>query len=217
MRIVVSDDPGVDAAATILRRLRAAVRERGNATLAVSGGSTAPPMIDAITVVLRTQPALADSVTVWQVDERIAPDGDAARNAVQLSELPCVVRLMPVTNVGLRAAARRYGNALPGRFDVVHLGIGDDGHTASWPPAEPSVALSERPVELTGVFNGIRRMTLTAQVVNAARSRVVLARGVAKRPMVDGWLRGDPTLPISCVRRTSTTVFLDPFAAPRLQ
>ena len=214
MRIVVTDDPAADAAAVIVRRLRAAVRRRGSATVAVSGGSTAPPMIAAIASVFRTESSLAAAVTVWQVDERIAPDGDAARNAGQLSDLPCAVLLMPVANVDLRAAARRYANSLPDRFDVVHLGIGDDGHTASWPPLEPSVPLSDRLVELTEVFNGLRRMTLTAAPVNGARSRVVLARGASKRPMVEGWLRGDPSLPISGVRRGGTTVILDESAAP---
>ena len=215
MRIVVTDDPEANAAAAIVRRLRAAVRERGSASLAVSGGSTAPPMITEIVDALRTHPDLATGVTVWQVDERIAPDGDAARNAGQLADLPCVVRLMPVISVDLRRAARRYASSLPDRFDVVHLGIGDDGHTASWPPDEPSIPLSDRMVEVSGLFNGVRRMTLTRDPVNLARARVVLARGASKRPMVEGWLNGDPTLPISHVRHVGTTVFLDQPAAPR--
>jgi 6-phosphogluconolactonase/glucosamine-6-phosphate isomerase/deaminase len=214
MRIVVSDDPAAEAAAAILRWLRQAVRRRGGASLAVSGGSTAPPMIAAIASALRAQPDFAAGVTVWQVDERVAPDGDPARNAGQLGELPCAVRLMPVTSVDLRAAARRYASSMPERFDVVHLGIGDDGHTASWPPGEPGIALSNRLVEVTGLFNGLRRMTLTPHPVNTARARLVLASGASKRPMVEGWLRGDPILPISRVRRVGTTVVLDELAAP---
>jgi 6-phosphogluconolactonase/glucosamine-6-phosphate isomerase/deaminase len=214
MRIVVSDDPAADAAAAILRWLRGAVRHRGGASLAVSGGSTAPPMIAVIASALREQPDLAAALTVWQVDERVAPDGDAARNAGQLGDLPCAVRLMPVTSVDLRAAARRYASSMPERFDVVHLGIGDDGHTASWPPGEPGIALSNRLVEVTGTFNGWRRMTLTPHPVNTARARLVLAGGASKRPVVERWLRGDPVLPISHVRRVGTTVMLDELAAP---
>ncbi len=214
MRIVVTDDPAANAAALIVRRLRAAVSERGSASLAVSGGSTAPPMINAIADALRRHPDLAAGVVVWQVDERIAPDGDDARNAGQLAGLACVVRLMPVTSVDLRGAARRYASSLPDRFDVVHLGIGDDGHTASWPPGEQVIPLSPRLVEVSGLFNGLRRMTLTRAPVNSARARVVLARGASKRPMVEGWLCGDPNLPISHVRRVGTTVFLDEPAAP---
>lgn len=158
------------------------------------------------------------AVGIWQVDERVAPDGHEARNADQLevfADLPCRVRAMPVTASDLRAAARRYGSALPERFDVVHLGVGDDGHTASWPPDEPDVRDSERPVELVEHFNGWPRMTLTRNVVNHARARAVLTMGASKRPMVERWLLRDVTLPISAVRRSDTWVFLDDAAAPR--
>ena len=211
--MVADDAAAAAAAARIAYRLRDAARRRGVASLALSGGSTAPPMIAAL---------VADrvpwsTVTVWQVDERVAPDGHAARNASQLvpfDDLGCRVRPMPVTAGDLRAAARRYGAALPERLDVVHLGVGDDGHTASWPPGASEVAESGRAVELVDSFNGWPRMTLTARVVNSARSRVVLATGSSKRPMIERWLLDDPELPISAVRRRSTWVFVDPPAAP---
>lgn len=157
------------------------------------------------------------AIDIWQVDERVAPDGHDARNAGQLEVfdgLPCRVHPMPVTARDRRGAARRYASALPERFDVVHLGIGDDGHTASWPPDDPGVRESERPVELVEMFNGWPRMTLTASVVNGARSRLVLATGASKRPVIERWLLLDPTLPITAVRRTDTWVFLDVAAAP---
>lgn len=213
MEIVVADDPAGLAAHRIAYRLRDAVRRRGSASLALSGGSTAPPMIEA----LETADVPWEHVTVFQVDERVAPDGHADRNANQLAPfdaLPCRVRPMPVTAGDLRAAARRYAATLPGRVDVVHLGLGDDGHTASWPPGRPDIADSERPVELVAEFNGRPRLTLTAAVVNSARSRVVLATGAAKRPMVERWLLRDDELPVVAVRRTATWVFLDPAAAP---
>jgi 6-phosphogluconolactonase/glucosamine-6-phosphate isomerase/deaminase len=158
-------------------------------------------------------------VAVWQVDERVAPHGDAARNALQLGplqELPCRVWLMPVTAGDLRAAARRYAASLPERFDVVHLGIGSDGHTASWPPGRDHVWRSHRDVEITDVFNGWRRMTLTGTVVNRARGRIVLATGAAKQPVVERWLLDDHSLPVSAVRRSRTWVFLDVAAAPQV-
>ena len=213
MEIVVADDAAHCAAARIAYRLRDAVRRRGSASLALSGGSTAPPMIAALVADSVPWPA----VTVWQVDERVAPDGHEARNAGQLAPfdgLGCIVRPMPVTARDLRAAARRYGAAVPERLDVVHLGVGDDGHTASWPPGVPEVASSERTVETVGSFTGWARMTLTARVVNGARSRVVLATGRSKRPMIERWLLDDPDIPVSAVRRRSTWVFVDPPAAP---
>jgi 6-phosphogluconolactonase/glucosamine-6-phosphate isomerase/deaminase len=211
MDLRVSDDPAGAAATSIARRLRQAHRRRGAATLALSGGSTAPAMIEA----LLAERVPWDAVTVWQVDERVAPDGHPDRNAAQLDGLPCTVRLMPVTAADLRAAAARYARALPGRFDIVHLGIGDDGHTASWPPGDRDVLASDRLVELVPSFNGRPRMTLTPHVVNGARARLVLATGAAKRPVITRWLGGDRSLPIATVHRTGTTVFLDPAAAPR--
>jgi len=179
--------------------------------IAVSGGSTAPELFDAL--VRHDVPW--DRTTVWQVDERIAPDGDVARNAGQLDTLPVRVRPMPVTASDLRAAARRYAATLPARFDVVHLGLGDDGHTASWPPHDPVVD-STRDCEVVDEFNGYRRMTLTPRVVNAARSRMVLTLGSSKAGMVERWMLRDPELPIDRVRRSATWVFLDPPAAAGL-
>lgn len=154
------------------------------------------------------------ATTVWQVDERVAGDGDAARNANQLADLPCSVRLMPVTAPDLRRSAENYASSLPDRLDVVHLGVGADGHTASWPPAIDVPLRSERDVELIDDFNGFQRMTLTRRVVNGARSRAVLAVGASKRGVVERWFLVDRSLPITAVRGQSTWVFLDAAAAP---
>ena len=91
---------------------------------------------------------------------------------------------MPVTATDLERAADEYAASLPDRFDVVHLGLGDDGHTASWPPGDMRVLKSDRAVEVTDEFRGFRRMTLTPLVVNAARSRMVIATGTGKAPAV---------------------------------
>lgn len=211
MDIRVSDDPSAAAAAWMARRVRDSVRRRGEALIAVSGGSTAPPLFTA----LLQHDVPWDRVTIWQVDERVAPEGDRERNAIQLTAVPGRLRLMPVTAKDLRAAARRYGAGLPQRFDLVHLGLGDDGHTASWPPGHPVVD-SERPCEAIGEFNGFERMTLTPRVVNAARSRLMLTLGASKAEMVERWMLRDPSLPVDRVRRSGTIAFLDPDAAARL-
>jgi len=210
MDIRVGPDPAERAAGWIATRLRDAHRRRGEVSLALSGGSTAPPMIAALV----DQEVPWSTTTVWQVDERVAPDGDDARNAGQLAALPCRVRPMPVTATDLRRAARQYGACLPERLDVVHLGLGDDGHTASWPPGDDRPIRSSRAVELIDEFRGLARMTITRRVVNRARSRVVLTVGPGKRTMVARWLLSDRTLPITAVRSTSTWVFLDDAAAP---
>ena len=207
----VTDDPAADAGRWLARRLRDAVRRRGHAALAVSGGGSAPPMFD----VLLAADVPWESVTVWQVDERVAPDGHPERNALQLVDFPCRVELMPVTDPDLVGAAERYSAGLPDRFDVMHLGLGDDGHTGSWPPGDPVVD-SDRWCEVIGEFNGYRRMTLTPLVVNAARSRLVLTFGESKAPMMQRWLLSDTTIPVARLRRTSTWIMIDAAAAADL-
>src|SRR6478609_8699827 len=133
--VIVDDDAARRAADEIAARLRDAIAERGRASLAVSGGSTGLALLAALTAADLSW----DDVTVWQVDERVAPDGDAARNANQLDGVPGRHVLMPVTASDLGAAAAEYAAGLPDRFDVVHLGMGSDGHTASWPPDDPVI------------------------------------------------------------------------------
>ena len=208
----MSDDPAAAAASWLARRLTEAVHRRGVGRIAVSGGATAPAVLSA----LGNLPIPWADVVVWQVDERIAPDGDPSRNALQLTDLPARLQQMPVTAADLERAADAYAASLPDRFDVVHLGLGDDGHTASWPPGDTRILKSERAVEITDEFRGFRRMTLTPLVVNAARSRMVIASGVNKAPAVARWLFRDRTIPIDKVRRKGTKAFLDPAAASEL-
>jgi 6-phosphogluconolactonase len=197
------------AAGLIRDRLRRAVSARGRASVAFSGGSTPGPMFDALVVT----DVDWEAVDVFQVDERVAPDGDPDRNASLLRDrlvgpLGLSTRrlhLMPVTAADLAAACARYADALTAvaPLDVVHLGLGADGHTASWPPGDPVVD-SPRPVDLSAEYQGRRRMTLTPGPVNAARSRIVLVTEATKAPIVARWLRGDPALPVARVRRSAT-------------
>jgi 6-phosphogluconolactonase/glucosamine-6-phosphate isomerase/deaminase len=235
MDVRVSTDPARDAAQCIVDRLRTAIDESGAAALAVSGGSTAPRLFAAMTSIgdredARDRPGVAwHDVDVWQVDERIAPDGDPDRNATQLEALPARTHPMPVTESNTLLAAREYASTLPARFDVVHLGVGDDGHTASWPPrphpdTDTALTTAER-VFTIGEFNGRSRMTLGRDVVNAAHLRVVLVTGAGKAHPVARWVHGvhehgtswiDPTLPIAAVEPVDTVVCLDPGAAAEL-
>jgi glucose-6-phosphate isomerase len=229
MLITVSDDPAQAAARFIATRLSSALGETGAASLAASGGSTAPSLFAGL-----SESDLPDGwswgqVGVWQVDERVAPDGDDDRNAGQLDALAATHHLMPVTDDDLAAASARYGESLPDVFDVVHLGLGDDGHTASWAPAPHVDALtslaSSAPVFAIREFNGRARMTLGPSVVNAARARVVLATGANKAAVVAAWVRGnrsrdaawlDVDLPIAAVEPIGTVLFLDHAAASEL-
>ncbi len=200
------------AAEVIARRLMSAVRRRGHATVAFSGGTT-PAMMLADLVTLRVS---WHDVTVFQVDERVAPDGHPDRNLALLDALaPTGARIvpMPVTAADLPAAAQQYCRQLPPSLDVVHLGLGDDGHTASWPPGD-RVVDSTSTVAISGEYRGRVRMTLTPLAVNAARFRLVLATGAGKARPVAQWWAGDRDLPISPVRRTATLLVADLDAAP---
>jgi 6-phosphogluconolactonase len=217
MQLRVAPDPAaaaVDAARWMARQLRNAVRRRAVATMAVSGGRTPAAMFAA----LAEMDVPWDRVTVFQVDERVAPDGDPARNAALLRLLPVAAshrREMPVTSRDLAAAARRYAAGLPDRFDVVHLGLGDDGHTASWPPDDP-VVQSTTEVAMSEEYRGHIRMTLTPAVVNRARHRLVVVTGADKALPVRKWLLGDHSLPVQHIRRTDTVVVLDATSAALL-
>ncbi len=195
------------AAIWVADRLWAAVAERGEGHLAVSGGMTPLAMFGALAALPLPWP----QVHVWQVDERVAPDGDQDRNAGQLDTLRdvgAVIHLMDVTNPSLPVAAASYAAALPDRFDVIHLGLGDDGHTASWPPRDPVDNLTER-VAVVGPFKDRVRLTLTPPVVNNARHVMFLVAGATKVPMLARLLRGDPKIPATVVRRTGTTILTD--------
>lgn len=221
--MVLSDPTTVaqHAAHVLARRIRDAVRRRGTCRIALSGGTTPAAMFDAL--VLLDVPW--GSVEIHQVDERVASDGHPDRNATQLLEHlieplrgigcePGSVHLLPVTAPDLPLALAELDRCLAATppFDVVHLGLGDDGHTASWPPGvELGPAL--RCAALVGPYKGRPRITLTPRVVNAARSRLVVVTGEAKASAVQGWLLGDPALPISRVRRTQTRAILDEAAA----
>jgi 6-phosphogluconolactonase len=196
--------------------VRQAFATRGACAVAFSGGSSASELFAAL---VDTE-IMWGRVDVYQVDERVAPDGDAARNATGLLHdfaervglPPGRLHLMDVTAADLPAAAARYAADLPERFDVVHLGLGDDGHTASWPPGDPVIDAAGA-VALSPPFNGHVRMTLTQEVVNAAGHRLFFVIGGAKAAMLRRLLAGDRSIPAGVVSPSPTTVYADEAAA----
>jgi 6-phosphogluconolactonase len=217
--IVPADELASAAAAFIAARAREAVAMRGLFTLAVSGGSSPLAMLDA----LAAEDVPWRAWHLFQVDERVAPFGHPDRNLTGLIEHLLSRGLIPAGNVhpmgvgmaDLDAAAARAARELPESFDLVHLGLGEDGHTASLIPGDPVLEVSDRAVALSRPYQGRVRMTLTFPVLDGAREILWLVSGAAKRGALAGVLARDPKLPASRVRQDAAVVFADPAADPR--
>jgi 6-phosphogluconolactonase len=210
-----ADEIAARAAEWIAAHLRTAVEERGAAHLAVSGGSTPGLMFSALAGLSGVP---WPQVHIWQVDERVAPKGSPDRNLTQLRRdllrrVPVPsdqVHPMPVEEADLTAAAAAHAAELhdvcDGVLDIVHLGLGDDGHTASWPPHHPVLNETSVDVAVVGPFHGVLRMTLTPAAVNRARDVMLLVTGRDKAQVLSQLLGGDQSLPASRVRKERTVL-----------
>ena len=190
-----------------------AVADRGRFDFAVSGGRTPWAMFADLAGKMPWE-----KVTIYQVDERIAPDGDPDRNLTQLQRaLPpggaADVRAMPVTFHDLEAAATDYADSLPEAFDLVHLGLGPDGHTASLIPGDAVLGVTDRDVALTGEYQGRRRMTLTYPVLNRAQRILWLVTGEDKVDALARLRAGDDSIPAGRVSTDRALVVADAAAA----
>ena len=222
---VFADDESTARAAAgmIAVEMRAAVAARGRFVMAVSGGRTPWIMLRA----LAGDRVPWESVHVVQVDERVAPAGDPDRNLTHLRESllehspmrPEQIHAMPVESADLEAAAKQYALTLgeiagsPPKLDLVHLGLGPDGHTASLVPGDPVLDATNADVALTGSYQGRQRMTLTYPVINRARRILWLVTGAEKTQMLARLRKGDVSIPAGRVRRRSAVIFADRAAA----
>jgi 6-phosphogluconolactonase len=197
------------AADYVVECSRAAIESRGRFNFAVSGGRTPWAMFEK----LARRDVAWSEVVLYQVDERIAPLGDATRNLTNLQrslgERRPTILAMPVNETDLDAAAARYGESLPERFDLVHLGLGPDGHTASLIPNDPVLDVRDRLVAVTGVYQGEQRMTLTYPALARAEQLLWLVTGDDKRTALRALLAGDPSIPASGVDAPMSLVMAD--------
>ena len=229
MKLEVFDDADSvarAAAATIAADARAAIATRGRFALAVSGGHTPWIMLRA----LAGEDIPWAGVQVYQVDERVAPDGHPDRNLTHLRESllqhaplrPEQIHAMPVETADLQAAAMQYALDLqeiagsPPVLDLVHLGLGPDGHTASLVPGDAVLDVTDADVAPTGVYQGRRRMTLTYPILNRARRVLWVVTGAEKVEMLDRLRDGDVSIPAGRVRREQALVLADGAAAGEL-
>lgn len=207
------------AAKAIAAEARASVSARGRFVMAVSGGHTPWMMLSA----LSDEELPWQSIHIVQVDERVAPAGDPDRNLTHLREslldhspIPSDhIHAMPVEASDLDAAASEYAALLseiagsPPKLDLIHLGLGPDGHTASLVPEDPVLRVTDKDVAVTNVYQGRRRMTLTYPVINRARRILWLATGSGKAGPLLRLRQGDVSIPAGRISRHQAVVFAD--------
>jgi 6-phosphogluconolactonase len=211
-RVVADEEEAARTAAAFIEVSAAeAISERDRFNFAVSGGRTP----------WKTLALLSDGAMDWsktslfQVDERIAPTGSPDRNLTHLVlSLPLVcqaaIRPMPVGAEDLETAAASYEYSLPERLDLIHLGLGRDGHTASLVPGDPVLEVRDRDVALTaGEYQGTRRMTLTYPAIDRARKLLFLVTGEGKQEALRLLLAGDRSVPAGRIENPESFLVTD--------
>jgi 6-phosphogluconolactonase len=226
VRTGILPDPGtvaMRAAERIAQVAREAVTERGRCALAFSGGTTPWRAFRA----LAGEDVPWDRVHLFQVDERVAPSGNPERNDFHLKEalidriaIPSAnVHLMPVEEEDLDEGARRYEAILrqiagtPPVLDLVQLGLGEDGHTASLFPGDATLEVVDSDVAVSGLHKGRRRMTLTFPAIDRARCILWLVTGSGKAVALERLRAGDRSIPAGRVRSDRAVLLADAAAA----
>jgi 6-phosphogluconolactonase len=209
-----AEDAARQGADHIAEAARRTIAAKGSFTIAVSGGHGPWRMFQ----LLAEREVEWPKIDVFQVDERIAPEGDDDRNLTHLMEsLPEGgrerVRPMPVNDPDPAAAAERYAAALPDSIDVVHLGLGPDGHTASLVPGDPVLEVRDAAVAITGEYQDRRRMTLTYPTLEAAGWIIWLVTGADKVDALAKLRAGDPSIPAGRLPGERASLIYDAEAA----
>ncbi len=206
----------------LAQEMAGAIAERGSCGVCLAGGRTPEPVYRALA---------ADSGIEWErvdvffTDERAVlpehPDSNYRMvHQALLSRVPIPparVHRMEAERADRDAAARDYAQSLPAQLDVVVLGIGQDGHTASLFPRSPAMDERRLVVPVIGSKPPAERLTITPPVIERARRVAMIATGEDKAVMVARAIEGpdDPrAVPAQLARRGSW--FLDEAAAAGL-
>ena len=218
LEVVADEKAAARRAAELIAAAGAkAVADHGSFSFAMSGGRSPWSML-AILGDLEEMPWR--ETELFQVDERVASPGSEDRNLTHMvlglsMDHQSALRPMPVTHRDLDEAAHEYETSLPDRLDLVHLGLGPDGHTASLVPGDPVLEVTDRRVAMTTTeYQGHRRMTLTYRALAEARQIVWLVTGAEKQDPLQKLIAADPSIPAGRVRNESMSIVADQSAAP---
>lgn len=217
------------AAQTIMQHLVAAIQERGSASIALAGGTTPMPVYSAMSEAPLA--ALIDwgKLSLFWGDERCVSKTDPASNfGAAMKAFRSHDRNAPVHRTRIfrmhaehenrEIACREYESLLPAKIDVLLLGVGEDGHTASLFPGSPAMRESTRKVvAVIGPKPPPHRLTITPKVIEDARLRIVLASGQGKAERIRAALEGPANaVAIPCQLAKEGQWFLDRSAASML-
>ncbi|MDX5339103.1 MAG: 6-phosphogluconolactonase [Cyclobacteriaceae bacterium] len=207
------------AANYLEQKIKETIKEKGSFSMAVSGGKTPWEMLK----LLANASLPWTRVNIFQVDEREAPDGHADRNLTQLfktlegSGIITKVNIFPmmVTAENLSQACEDYAENIrtitgDGVLDLVHLGLGADGHTASLIPGDQVCEIVDKDVAMTfGPYQGRNRMTLTYPLINRAKEILWVITGDEKKDMVQRLIAKDPSIPAGKVNQEHAILITD--------
>ena len=221
------------AADDFMRKVNAAIRENGECSVALSGGSSPKPLYRLLASHPYRSEINWDEISFFFADERCVPFSDPANNGAMIKETlfdPLKIADSKIFYISTlqepEEAAKKYSRRImnhfkdkPVRFDVALLGLGNDGHTASLFPHMP--VLREKKALVSAVQpqkESPSRITLTAPLINESRSISFLVYGESKAEAVKQVLEGKPdtdNYPAQLIQPEDGTVdwFLDQAAA----
>lgn len=213
------------AAAWLAETIASVLVDRPRCAIALSGGTTPGPVYAALAAENLARRVAWDRVDVFFADERAVPSGDPDSNFRMVSETllsrvaipPAQIHRMEGDRTDLAAAAAAYDRELPPALDVLVLGMGADGHTASLFPGSPALTERRRVVVVDSPKPPPRRLTITPVVIAAARHIAMIVTGTEKAAAVALAQGGEePARAIPAVLARHGVWFLDPQAAARL-
>lgn len=208
------EELAIGSAAFVAQRQRDRDSNNGPFTFALSGGRSPWLMLSE----LSHDEIAWSSTTIYQVDERAVANDDDLRNLkhirAALSSTDALIEAMDVENTDLEAGAREYAALLPARFDLIHLGLGPDGHCASLVPNDPVLEVTDRLVAIAGPYQGTMRMTLTYPALHRADQLLWLVSGEDKVDALAKLLDGDTSIPAGRVEASASLVMADRAALP---